>query len=196
MATSHTGSRNHTETQWEPGRVPVITKPESDEKMVATAYNILDASSSDFVNIHNGFNFDLRSLAALSALDTMVGSTFEEMRLGKSGLGVRWALTNGSIVVDSMYTADKIWRSEWDSLAVAKIAETFDLPPKLSSGTMEICVSDQARMRPPIRSRPSGSMGRCNCFVITSGSLVAYMDAVESSIMIASMSMHMMQNAW
>jgi hypothetical protein len=38
-----------------------------------------------FVNIRNGFNFDLRCLATSSYADSVVSNTFSERRLGNVG---------------------------------------------------------------------------------------------------------------
>lgn len=100
------------ETKWENGRFPTIVKASSDEEAVRQAYEILTILSPDFVNIHNGFNFDLRSLGSASALDPVTGPTFEEKMLGNVGVGVFWALKNGSMMVDSIYTADRVSRSD------------------------------------------------------------------------------------
>ncbi|KAK5162688.1 uncharacterized protein LTR77_011241 [Saxophila tyrrhenica] len=134
----------HTETEWENGRHPTIVKVDTDEDAVRTAYEILDMLSPDFVSIHNGFNFDLRSIGCKAATEPTIEHTIEERRLGNVGVGVFWSLTNGSMIIDTMYTADKVSRSDWDSFALDKMCRRFDLPPKLDSGTMRITISDEA----------------------------------------------------
>jgi DNA polymerase elongation subunit (family B) len=132
----------HTQAKWEDGRYPVILKAENDTDAVRKAYEILDMLSPDFVSIHNGFNFDLRSIGCKAVGDIVLDSSIEERRLGNVGVGVFWALTNGVMVVDTMYTADKTSRSEWGSFALDKMCRKFDLPSKLDSGTMRIPISE------------------------------------------------------
>ncbi|KAL2357356.1 hypothetical protein BJ546DRAFT_947622 [Cryomyces antarcticus] len=58
--------------EWENGRNVLITRVDNDEEAVRQTYETLNMLCPDFVNIHNGFNFDLRCLAAASALDPVV----------------------------------------------------------------------------------------------------------------------------
>lgn len=127
---------------WPPGRNAYISKVSSDQETVRETSKIVNMLYPDFVNIHNNFNFDLRCLAASSALDDMVGPTFSERRLGNVGVGIFWRLDNGSMIVDSMYTAGSEPTDNWPSLALAKLSEKFDLPPKMDSGTMDIKPSE------------------------------------------------------
>lgn len=128
--------------KWPVGRNAYVAKVSGNEQTVRETYKIINMLSPDFVNIHNGFNFDLRCLAASSALDPEIGPTFSETRLSKAGVGIFWRLNNGTMIVDSMYTAGTEPTSNWPSLALAKMSEKFDLPPKMDSGTMAIKVSD------------------------------------------------------
>ncbi|KAJ2904187.1 DNA polymerase (pol2) [Zalerion maritima] len=75
-------------------------------KAVAITYDILNEYSADYVNIHNGFNFDLPHLACWGALNDEVEETFEGRRLGTVGVGIFWKLKYGSTIVDSLYNAD------------------------------------------------------------------------------------------
>ncbi|KAK6436907.1 hypothetical protein LTR95_006911, partial [Oleoguttula sp. CCFEE 5521] len=134
----------YTETKWDKGRYPTILKADDDGDAVRKAYEILDVLSPDFVSIHNGFNFDLRSIGCKAVGQVAIENTIEERRLGNVGVGVFWSLTNGSMIVDTMYTANKISRSEWTSFALDKMCRVFDLPSKLDSGAMKIPVSDHA----------------------------------------------------
>lgn len=73
---------------WDCDRSAVIIKVDGNEQAVKTTYDVLNSLSPDFVNIYNGFNFDLRCLAASATLDPVVGPTFEERRLGNTGVGI------------------------------------------------------------------------------------------------------------
>lgn len=132
------------EIKWPDGRNAYVAKVSGNEEAVRETFKIVNMLSPDFVNVHNGFNFDLRCLAASSALDPTIGPTFSERRLGNVGVGIFWRLDNGTMVVDSMYTAATEPTSNWPSLALAKMSEKFDLPPKMDSGTMSIKVSEMA----------------------------------------------------
>ena len=94
------------------------------------AYNILNRYSADYVNIHNGFNFELRHLVCWSAGDDDVEDAFEERRLGNVGVGIFWKLENGSMIVDSIYDADKNSRLNWIALNLKSMCERFDLTGK------------------------------------------------------------------
>ncbi|KAK2591532.1 hypothetical protein QQS21_010782 [Conoideocrella luteorostrata] len=127
---------------WPEGRNAYVARVSGNEEATRETYKIINMLSPDFVNVHNGFNFDLRCLAASSALDPMIGPTFSERRLGNVGVGIFWRLDNGTMVVDSMYTAATEPTSKWPSLALAKMSERFDMPPKMDSGTMAIRPND------------------------------------------------------
>ncbi|KAF4460195.1 DNA polymerase (pol2) [Fusarium albosuccineum] len=129
--------------KWPEGRSAHVTKVSGNEEIVRETYKIINTLSPDFVNIHNGFNFDLRCMAASSYADPLIGPTFSERRLGNVGVGVSWKLDNGTMIVDSMYTASTEPTSNWPSLALAKMSEKFDLPPKMDSGSLSITVSDE-----------------------------------------------------
>ena len=116
----------HNEVEWEAGRHPVIMKMTDSEELVERVYGFLDAISPDFVSIHNGFNFDLRSLAASSVFSNVVGHTFEERRLGNVGVGVFWSLTNGTMIVDSMYTSYTIYLPTISLAASAFLDRLYD----------------------------------------------------------------------
>ncbi|EMC97269.1 hypothetical protein BAUCODRAFT_147392 [Baudoinia panamericana UAMH 10762] len=58
-----------TKTKWEDGRHPAIVKVDNHGVAVKTAYEIL---SPDLVSIHNGFNFDLRSIGCKAAFEPTI----------------------------------------------------------------------------------------------------------------------------
>ncbi|KAL9122241.1 MAG: hypothetical protein Q9187_001193 [Circinaria calcarea] len=130
------------EIKWPDERNVSVIKVSGNEEAVRVAYETLNSINADFVNIHNGFNFDLRCLAASCALDPIIGPTIEERRLGNVGVGIFWKLKNGTMVVDSMYTASSEPTTNWPSLSLAKMGAKFDLPPKMDSGTMAIPVKE------------------------------------------------------
>ena len=123
---------------WGTERNGTAIKANGSADAVRIAYDILNSLNADFVNIHNGFNFDLRALACWSADEFDLAHTFEERRLGNLGVGIFWALHNGSMIVDSIYNADKTSRSDWSGLSLASMCAKFDLPQKLDSGRMDI----------------------------------------------------------
>ena len=90
---------------------------------IVMTYRLLDAINPDFVSIHNGFNFDMRHVARSSTNIDKLLSTFEERRLGNSGVGVFWRL---------------LLRSDWTSLSLANMCQKFGLPPKLDPNTIMI----------------------------------------------------------
>lgn len=120
------------------GREVTLVKVSSGAEAVMTAYKFLQAINPDFVNIHNGFGFDLKHMAAVSAQLDEVSNTFEERRLGNVGVGIFWRLPYGIMCIDSMYYTDKVLRRDWGSISLAHMANELDLPPKLDSGTMMI----------------------------------------------------------
>ncbi len=128
----------HGELKNEEGRQTLTVKANSSAHAVMLAYKFLDAVNADFVTIHNGFNFDVRHMACACAEIDGLSDTFEERRLGNVGFGVFWRLTNGTMCVDTMYYVDKNTRSDWSSLSLARMAERFDLPPKLDPKTMSL----------------------------------------------------------
>lgn len=124
------------------GRKPTIVKAQSSPHAVVIAYMALERIGCDFVNVHNGFGFDLNVMAAHGALVEGFSHTFERRRLGNSGTGTFWSLPNGCLFVDSMYMTDKTDRKNWGSLSLAKMCAHYDLPPKLDSGGMTIKPGD------------------------------------------------------
>ena len=128
------------EVAWDNGRLGVTRKVKGSVEAVRFAYDTIVALSPDFVNIHNGFNFDLVALAAWAAFDPEIEETFTERRLGNVGTGVDWQLPNGSVIVDSMYGSDKNPRTRkvLKSLSLRALAEKWDLPPKLDVDAMDI----------------------------------------------------------
>lgn len=92
--------------EWEAGRNVNVIKVDGSAELIMKAYEILHALSSGFVNVHNGFNFDMRSIEAASALVPELENTFEEKRVSNKGVGTFWNLRNRTMIVDSMYTAD------------------------------------------------------------------------------------------
>jgi len=63
-----TRSASVTPIEWGPGRNVRVVKVSDSQAMVREMYNIIAMLCPDFVNIYNGFNFDLRCLAASGAL--------------------------------------------------------------------------------------------------------------------------------
>lgn len=53
------------------------------------------------------------------------------MRLGISGLGFYWKLSNGTMIIDSMYDIDMYLGQIWTSISLANIAKELDLSNKL-----------------------------------------------------------------
>lgn len=128
------------------GRPIRAVKADSSQHAVEIAYSILNSISADFINIHNGFGFDLKILACAGAMSTLVGDTFDERRLGNVGTGISWRLKNGSMFTDSLYTTDKKSRSDFTSLALDAMAKQLDLPRKVNSDSMAIAPSDDYNM--------------------------------------------------
>lgn len=124
------------------GRPVTLVKAATSGEAVALAYEFLSKINPDFVNIHNGFGFDLRHMASVCAEMDGISDTFEERRLGNVGIGIFWRLPYGSMCIDSMYYTDKTARKDWDSIALGYMADQLDLPPKLDSGTMMIDPAD------------------------------------------------------
>ena len=131
------------EVEWDEGRQGVTVKVNGSAEAVRFAYETIVALSPDFVNIHNGFNFDLVALAAWAVFDPGMEETFVERRLANQGTGIAWELPNGTMIVDSMYSADKTSRVKWKSLSLKSMAEKWDLPPKLDVDAMDIDTSKE-----------------------------------------------------
>lgn len=70
---------------------------------VEKAYEVLTQLSPDFVNIHNGFHFNLDRMSTHAALSTKVAYTFEETNLGNSRTSIYWRIPDGVMIVDSIY---------------------------------------------------------------------------------------------
>lgn len=120
------------------GREVTLVKVNSGAEAVLASYRFLEAINPDFVNIHNGFGFDLKHMAAVCAEMDGISDTFEERRLGNVGVGIFWRLPYGIMCIDSMYYTDKTARKDWVSISLGHMANELDLPPKLDSGTMMI----------------------------------------------------------
>lgn len=120
------------------GRKVTVVRVNSGAEAVMMAYKFLEAINPDFVNIHNGFGFDLRHMATVCAEMDGISDTFENRRLGNVGSGIMWRLPHGIMCIDTMYFTDKTARRGWKSISLAHMAEELDLPPKLDSGTMMI----------------------------------------------------------
>ena len=120
------------------GRRPTFIKAGTSANAVAKAYEILTVLSPDFVNIHNGFGFDLNVMATHSALADGLTYMFEERRLGNTGSATYLRLPNGTSFVDSMYDIDKYLRKDWPSISLATVARVLDLPPKLDADEMSV----------------------------------------------------------
>lgn len=128
----------HRDIELETGRKPVFVKAGTSAGAVMKTYEILNALSPDFVNVHNGFGFDLKHIATHSALSDELSHTFERRRLGNTATAVYWKLKNGISFVDSMYDIDKYLRKDWPSISLASVASRLDLPPKLDATEMMI----------------------------------------------------------
>lgn len=128
----------HREVELDNGRKPIFVKAGSNTDLVVKTFEILNMLSPDFVNIHNGFGFDLEWLATHSRMIPGINNTFEDRRLGNTGEAVYWRLPNGIMFVDSMYDVDKYQRKDWDSIGLAYLASRLDLPPKLDADEMMI----------------------------------------------------------
>lgn len=102
----------------EEGRNPVIIKVKDSTKMCEEAYKIIESLAPDIVNIHNGFGFDLKRIAVSSSQSKLLNDKTERRRLGNSRSGVYWRLPNGTMIIDSMYDADKYLRAKWDSISL------------------------------------------------------------------------------
>lgn len=109
---------------------------------VEKAYEILTLLSPNFVDIYNGFHFDLDRMSPHAACSSKIACTFEERNLGNRGTKTYWKLPNGTMVVDSMYYVDKYPRNDWTSISLATVARELGLPPKLDADEMMIKRSD------------------------------------------------------
>lgn len=132
----------HRDIELDNGRKPIFIKAKSSTHSVEIAYEILNSLSPDFVNVHNGFGFDLNRLATHSALSSKIAYTFEDRRLGNTGEATYWRLPNGVMFVDSMYDVDKYQRGDWPSISLASLATILELPPKLDVDDMMIEASE------------------------------------------------------
>ncbi|KAK1809217.1 hypothetical protein LTR12_016432 [Friedmanniomyces endolithicus] len=132
----------HREVELDNGRKPVFVKAGSSAGAVVKAFEILNSLSPDFVNIHNGFGFDLQWLATHAAMVNGINKTFEDRRLGNTGEAVYWRLPNGVSFVDSMYDVDKYQRKDWDSIGLAYLASRMGVPSKLDADEMMLENSD------------------------------------------------------
>lgn len=132
----------HRQVELETGRRPTFVKANTSANAIRQAYEILNSLSPDFVNIHNGFGFDLKHIASHSALTDGICNTFEKRRLGNTGSAIHWRLKNGISIVDSMYDIDKYLRKDWPSISLASVAAILELPPKLDADEMMIENSD------------------------------------------------------
>ena len=136
----------HTEVEMKSGRSPVFVKVDSSSMAVVKAYEILNMLSPDFVNVHNGFGFDLQRIATHSAMIDGMTDAFENRKLGNTGEAIWWRLKNGISFVDSMYDIDKYLRKDWPSIGLAKVGQRLGLPPKLDVGEMSVETSDDYDM--------------------------------------------------
>lgn len=128
----------HREIELDTGRKPVFIKAGSSGDATVKAHEILNLLSPDFVNVHNGFGFDLERLAVHSAMKPTISNTFESRRLGNTGDAIFWRLQNGVSFVDSMYDVDKYQRGDWPSIGLASLATILELPPKLDADEMMV----------------------------------------------------------
>lgn len=139
------------EVEWDEGRTGVVVKVNGSAQAVRVVYETITSMCPDFVNIHNGFNFDLPAIACWSVFDPEIEPTFEQKRLGNVGDGTMWNLTNGTMVVDSMYSTDKTARRKWKSLSLRALGEKGDLPPKLDVSAMDVVVAERADLTTMIK---------------------------------------------
>lgn len=128
----------HRHVELETGRTPTFVKAHTSAGAVLKAYEILNALSPDFVNVHNGFGFDMKHIASHCALTDQLSHTFERRRLGNTGTAIWWRLKNGISFVDSMYDIDKYLRKDWPSISLASVASILGLPPKLDASEMMV----------------------------------------------------------
>ncbi|KAI1291212.1 hypothetical protein F5Y03DRAFT_403558 [Xylaria venustula] len=125
------------------GRRPLFMKARSTGHAVELAYGVLDKMGYDFVNIHNAFGFDLKHMSANCAEIDGISDVFEKGRLGDFGSGMFMKLTNGCMIVDSLYTTIKMSRpGQWESFGLAYMASVLGLPPKLDVDGMMILPTD------------------------------------------------------
>lgn len=118
----------------------------SNQQAVKVAYHILNKMSADFINVHNGFGFDLKTLVCAGSTSPLIASTFDERRLGKVGTGVGWKIKNGSMFTDSLYTTDKKSGSDFVSLSLDGMAKELGLPRKIASDSMAITPTEDYNM--------------------------------------------------
>lgn len=128
----------HRDIKLETGRRPTFIKAGTSANAVVKAYEVLNALSPDFVNVHNGFGFDMKHIASHCALTDGLCHTFERRRLGNTGTAIWWRLKNGISFVDSMYDIDKYLRKDWPSISLASVASILGLPPKLDASEMMV----------------------------------------------------------
>ncbi|KAI6986052.1 hypothetical protein KC359_g8907, partial [Hortaea werneckii] len=133
---------HHTEVQFEHGSKPNFIKANTSSEACVAAYNILNSLSPDFVNVHNGFGFDLKRISVYCSHLEGIHNTFESRKLGNTSSATYWRLPNGVSFIDSMYHVDKYQRNNWSSIALGKIADDLDLPPKLDADEMMVENSD------------------------------------------------------
>lgn len=132
----------HREIEFPGGRKVTFLKAGTSEMAVQKVYELLNELSPDFVNVHNGFGFDLHRIATHATNLVGTCNTFESRRLGNSGTAIYWRLKNGVSFVDSMYDIDKYLRKDWPSIGLGKVADILGLPPKLDADEMMIKPSD------------------------------------------------------
>lgn len=128
----------HRDVELDYGRKPVFIKAGTSSNAVKKTYEILNMLNPDFVNIHNGFGFDLKHIACHAAFLDGISDTFEKRRLGNTGTAIYWKLENGISFVDSMYDIDKYLRKDWPSISLASVASILELPPKLDADEMMV----------------------------------------------------------
>ncbi|KAL9631171.1 MAG: hypothetical protein Q9164_006032 [Protoblastenia rupestris] len=123
------------EVELETGKKPVFVQANTSEDAVEKTYEILNALSSDFVNIRIGFGFDLKHIAAHCASTESLTHTFQKPRLGNTATAaVQWRLENGVSIVHSMYDIDKYLKKDWPS----QVASVLGLPPKVDASEIII----------------------------------------------------------
>lgn len=95
---------------FEGGRKPVFLKANSPSHAVELAYVTFDKLGYDFINVHNAFNFDIKHMTATAKTTDSNSHLFEEKRLDNFEAGMTTKLTDGCMILDTLYTAMKTSR--------------------------------------------------------------------------------------
>ncbi|KAF3009533.1 hypothetical protein E8E13_004868 [Curvularia kusanoi] len=101
-------------------------------------YKVLKSFNTDFATIQNGFNYDLRYMAASCANIEVITDTFDERRLGNVRIGIFWGLPYCIMCVDTTQYAYKIENKVWNLVLLAHMSNCYNLPAKLDTDTMQL----------------------------------------------------------